>query len=281
MKRGYEGFHKAAKANARKGQKKTSKKKRSSRRQDPAINPQIEKELRELFTPKTKGTKKAVKKRSSLLGNISLTLSLLLATSISAYGFIYPDEVISLLSRVEIGMIGQTFAADGAKDSEKKSKTKDRQAEKASSAKGTDEKNAADQQRDLVSEELSHFSKLSERKKELDRREQELAELEEELHKQKLEIDARIEKLEKIRQKISSVLKERVKIDQDKVKRLVEFYSSMKPKQAADIVSTLNEDLAVEILGQMKKKNAASIMNLLEPKKARTLSEKFAGYQRR
>ena len=72
-----------------------------------------------------------------------------------------------------------------------------------------------------------------------------------------------------------------MELDEGKIKRLVDFYSNMKPQKAAKILTKINEDLAVEVLGKMKKKNAADIMNLLEPKKARVLSEKFAGYKRR
>ncbi len=60
----------------------------------------------------------------------------------------------------------------------------------------------------------------------------------------------------------------------------MELYSNMKPKQAADVIGSINEDLAVEVLAKMKKKNAAEIMNLLTPEKARILSEKYTGYRR-
>jgi len=59
------------------------------------------------------------------------------------------------------------------------------------------------------------------------------------------------------------------------VNKLVDLYSNMKPKQAADILGSLNEELAVEVLAKMKKKSAAEIMNLLQPEKAKILSEKY------
>jgi flagellar motility protein MotE (MotC chaperone) len=105
--------------------------------------------------------------------------------------------------------------------------------------------------------------------------------LEEELQRQKVELDKRIQQLEGVRRDIASILKDRVEVDQQKVDKLVDLYSNMKPKQAADVMSSLNEDLAVEILSKMKKKNAAEIMNLLPPEKARILSEKYTGYQQK
>jgi flagellar motility protein MotE (MotC chaperone) len=136
------------------------------------------------------------------------------------------------------------------------------------------------EEKSSVSGDISHFGKLRQRKEELDRREKELVELEEELHKQKSELDKRISQLEEMRNQIAQILKDRVDVDQEKVNKLVELYSNMKPKQAADVIGSINEDLAVEILAKMKKKNAAEIMNLLPPEKSKVLSEKYTGYRR-
>jgi flagellar motility protein MotE (MotC chaperone) len=100
------------------------------------------------------------------------------------------------------------------------------------------------------------------------------------LQQQKLALEKRLKELEDIRTKISSRLDEKVKIDQEKVDKLVEFYSNMKPQNAAKVFEDIDEDLAVEILNKMKKKSAADIMNLLKSEKAQKLSEKFAGYKR-
>jgi flagellar motility protein MotE (MotC chaperone) len=131
-----------------------------------------------------------------------------------------------------------------------------------------------------TAEELSFFSKLNERKQELDLREAELVKLEEELQKRKLELDQKLKQLESMRTEISQTLKSRVANDQEKVDKLVQFYSNMKPQQASVIIESLNEDLAVEVLDKMKKKNAADILNLMDAKKARRLSELLTGYQR-
>ncbi len=104
--------------------------------------------------------------------------------------------------------------------------------------------------------------------------------MEEELQKQKVELDKRIVQLEEMRSQIAQVLKDRVEVDQEKVNKLVELYSTMKPKQAAEVIGSINDDLAVEVLAKMKKKSAAEVMNLLPPEKARMLSEKYTGYRR-
>lgn len=185
------------------------------------------------------------------------------------------DYIEKQFVRLELSFFGPALAA------EESSKTSVNEAAKGAGAGENNAKVQCPDPTSMTSEEMSHFSKLSERKKELDLRELELNALEEELHKQRQEVEARIAKLERIRGEIGSVLKERIAVDEERVTRLVDFYSNMKPKQAAEIFNDLNESLAIEVLGRMKKKNAAEIMNLLEPKKAQTLSEKFAGYKRR
>lgn len=188
-----------------------------------------------------------------------------------------PDRIVSM---VEVKLMGAARAED-VKAREKAAATK---AEgKATSTADTagiksGGKGPAEAE---VAEDLSHLAKLRERNLSLDQREKELNELEEELHKQKAEIESRIKQLEELRTQIAAVLKERIEVDQEKVMKLVETYSNMKPKQAAEILAGIDEDLAVEVLGKMKKKNAAEIMNLLEPGKARAISEKYAGYRRR
>ncbi|MCB0420355.1 MAG: hypothetical protein KDD61_05135 [Bdellovibrionales bacterium] len=283
MKRGYGEFIKAAKEHRKSTHKKVSTQGTAHRKSSIEGQPlNVEAEIKKIFADRALvRSKKSKSLFQYSTGQMAGIVALFIGALGTGYGFIFPDEVVQLASRFEVGFLPQTLAAEAKSKEEKSSSTKGKETAKDAVLGSKAERADEVEKSKLVSEELSHFSKLNDRKKELDRREKELAELEEELHKQKLEIDARIEKLEKIRNKISSVLQERVKVDQEKVKRLVEFYSNMKPKQAAEIVTTLNEDLAVEILGQMKKKSAADIMNLLEPAKARTLSEKFAGYQRR
>ncbi len=223
-------------------------------------------------------TKQPVKRKRSF----PLGAFILLTLSVGIFGVtvFYPDEFDQIFQKIEVHFMTMATAAD-EKPMEKSAA--DAAIKAASSTESALSKLQAEE-RDKGSgkaEDTSYLSKLNERKKELDLREKELNELEEELHRQRDEVEVRIKKLEEIRGQIASVLKQKVEVDQTKVDKLVEFYSNMKPKQAADILATINEDLAVEILGKMKKKNAAEIMDLLTPSKAQIISEKFAGYKRR
>lgn len=217
--------------------------------------------------------------------NVSLPvlplLFALLGVGVAFYGYTNISKVEALLGRIEVEVFGDAQAAEGSTKQENSSSSKVVSEAKSADVQNENTKTECTEVKGFTEEELSHFNKLNERKKELDRRDMELTALEEELHKQRIEVEERIGKLDKIREEVASVLKDRVEVDQQKVSVLVDFYTNMKPKQAADIFTNLNEDLAVEVLGKMKKKSAAEILNLIEPAKARTLSEKFTGYKRR
>lgn len=186
---------------------------------------------------------------------------------ICIFGFQNYEAVEDFIKRVEIQVYGNAMAQS----------TPTAPAAKPA-VKAEEKKPAAPT---MSSVDVDHLKKLNERKKQLDAREEELNRLESELQTQKVELDKRLKDLEDMRSKISMMLEQRVKADDQKVDTLVQMYSNMKAPQAAKVFETMDEDLAIEILGRMKKKNAADIMNLLPAEKAQTLSEMFAGYKRR
>lgn len=189
------------------------------------------------------------------------------------------DYAQRYLSKFEIGFLGQAEASDD-KNQKKVEKHDAKKADSRSADHPAKEAGKEASKEKWTTEEVSFFSKLNDRKKELDLRESELAKLEEELLKRKQELDEKLKQLESMRAEISKTLKTRVASDHEKVDKLVAVYSTMKPAQASKIIETLDEDLAVEILDNMKKKSAAEILNMMDAKKARKLSEMLTGYER-
>lgn len=202
----------------------------------------------------------------------------------AALGYLAKPELVEKwISHVQVRFMGQLEAEekpDVKKPAAKDAATPAAAAAKDSASNGEAAKNGDDTKGQSVAEDTSYIGKLRTRKEELDLREKELNQLEEELQRQKVEVDQRIRQLEQMRRDIANVLKERVDADETQVNKLVDLYSTMKPKQAADVIGSLQEDLAVQILGKMKKKNAAEVMNVLPAEKARALSEKLTGYKR-
>ncbi|MBY0452109.1 MAG: hypothetical protein K2P92_03670, partial [Bdellovibrionaceae bacterium] len=128
-------------------------------------------------------------------------------------------------------------------------------------------------------DDADYLFKLADRKKELDKREEELNKMAVQIEKQKAEITAKLAQLEEVRQKISAKLEDRIKADDGKVEVLVQMYTNMKPSQAAKVFETLDEDLVIEILSRMKKKSAADILNLIKPEKAQVFAERYTGFR--
>jgi len=118
---------------------------------------------------------------------------------------------------------------------------------------------------------------LEKKRLDLEEKERALNLLAENLNEKKAEIDKQLKEMIGLRREISSVLDEKVEANQTSLNKLVSVYSNMKPANAARILTSLDESLAVKVLGKMKKQNAASILNYIDPKKAQVLSEKYAG----
>lgn len=188
---------------------------------------------------------------------------------------IYEDGLIEGFGGLKLSL-GQALAKEQAEETASQLPTK---TENSAALSGGPEAATTKEKAEKQTEDVSYFSKLVERKDQLDQREQDLNRLEEELQKQRVSIENQIERLETLRGEVSEILKDRVELDQERVNKLVEMYSNMKPKQAAEVFETLNERLAIEVLGRMKKQNAAQILNLIDKEKAKALTEKFAGYQ--
>ncbi|MGZ3770183.1 MAG: MotE family protein [Bdellovibrio sp.] len=277
MKSGYDQFFQKARKVANDQQKpagkvKFNKNSSESRLQLDLSSEDVEQQIRRRMkmTPQ-KRKKKAIPWK--MMGGSFIGLL------ITVWGFCNYEQVENIVKHIEITVTGEAYAEEkkpAAKEqaSKEKESTKKVEADSAESATSDETKSAA-------VAEMDHLQKLNDRKKELDAREEELNRMESELQVQKEQLEKRLKELEEMRKKISSILEERVKADDQKVDTLVQMYTNMKAPQAAKVFETMDEDLAIDILGRMKKKNAADIMNLLKPEKAQILSEMFAGYKRR
>lgn len=258
MKNGYDQFFKQARTASRNSGKRFDLPEHTMSAQAP----------KKKAAPSPMPLRKAKKRKSFpwMLSGVSFV-----GIMLALVGMQYSQQLESWMKRVEIGL-GVAMAEEKAPEPKAEKK-------EAAGAEAKDDEGKA--HREIAEEDVNHLSKLNERKKELDAREEELGRQEAELAKQREELDRRLKELEGTREKISEILQDRVKADDQKVETLVQMYSNMKAPQAAKVFESMDEDLAVEILGRMKKKNAADIMNLLKPEKTQVFSEKYAGYKRK
>jgi flagellar motility protein MotE (MotC chaperone) len=284
MKNGYDQFFKNARQAASTGEPLVKPK---AKPQFKLSDEDLDKQLMLRMGMKPPASKKRRKKRGIPWG---LVFTLIIGMVGTGWGIQIQEEVVHFVKNVEVSFVGAAMAEEpkSKKDTAEKDKPVDGKAEtkKDGIAKPDGKEIAkADSPAEKAiaanDDQIDHMSKLNDRKKELDEREEELNHMDQDLHAQKAELEKRMKELEDVRRGISSVLEDKVKVDDKKVDTLVLMYSDMKPPQAAKVFETMDEDLAVEILGRMKKKSAADIMNLLKAEKAQVLTEKFAGYKRK
>lgn len=194
---------------------------------------------------------------------------------LSFYIVFYTDDFLALAQRVRIG-----WSVSEAADKEKTSPEKEK--------KSTEEGQLPVGQVTLLNADVdsltmknsSVYKALKDKEESLSKKERDLVRMEEDLQKQKAEIEKQLIELKEMKRSISSKLDSKVEADQESVDKLVGVYSSMKPQNAATIISQLDEQLAVKILSKMKQQVAAGILNFVEPQKAQMLSEKYAGLKR-
>lgn len=265
MKTGYDQFFKKAqKVAISQGVAQSPLKKQSS------TNSHVRMTVKE-FEQTLKNKQQTRKLKQKRKFPIKMVLTSFVGLAICAYGYIHIDEIEKYAQKIEISLFGSAIAEEKSVKENKKAET-DKNLEQNSDGTVNEKVN-------LKNDGFEHLTNLNERKKQLDDREAELNRVEQELAQQKESLEKRIYELEQMRKQISEKLEDRVRIDNEKVDKLVEFYSNMKPPQAAKVFETMDEDLVVQIISKMKKKNAADILNLLKPEKAQNFSEKFAGYK--
>jgi hypothetical protein len=113
---------------------------------------------------------------------------------------------------------------------------------------------------------------LLKRQDELDQREQSLKTLEAELNN-------RMTKLKDMETSLKAMLEEAKGIKDQKLKHLIDVYSNMNAKQAAKVLETLDNAIAVKILAGMRGRQAGDVLNNMEAKKAAGLTEMLTSMQ--
>ncbi len=106
----------------------------------------------------------------------------------------------------------------------------------------------------------------SRKQDELNRREQELLALQQQM-------ESRLDELKQIEGRVETMLKEAGTNQDDKLRHLVDVYSNMKAKQAAQVLTSLDERIAVSILAGMRGRQAGEILTYMNAEKAAKLSE--------
>lgn len=113
----------------------------------------------------------------------------------------------------------------------------------------------------------------------LQRKQDELNRQEQDMKRLQQELDQKIQDLQALETRLNKMLKQAEEQKDKKMRHLVDVYSNMKAKQAAQVLETLDEKIAVKILAGMRGRQAGEILTFVTPAKAARLSEALTKMQ--
>lgn len=110
-------------------------------------------------------------------------------------------------------------------------------------------------------------------------RQEELARKEQELRALETDISAKLEQMQTLESRLQIMMKEADETVDAKFRHTVDVLSNMKAKQAAAVLATLDERIAVKVLAGMRGRQAGEILTFVDPQKAARLTEALVRIQ--
>jgi len=132
------------------------------------------------------------------------------------------------------------------------------------------------QQAGMSPAELRIIQSLSGRRAELDARDADLASMLPLLATAEQKLDAKVAALEAVKAEVRVLLGQVSEQEKAENDRMVAVYSAMRPREAARVFATLDDDVRLPVAAAMRPRSLAAIMAQMEPAAARTLTEKLA-----
>lgn len=116
---------------------------------------------------------------------------------------------------------------------------------------------------------------VEERRRELDRMEEDLRIRELRLEDLRREMEGKMARLEKERERLEAILAEIKGAREEGMVELAKIYGNMPPEEAAARLERMDEELAIALIRSMNPRIAGRIMALVEPSKAAGLTERI------
>lgn len=132
------------------------------------------------------------------------------------------------------------------------------------------------QQAGISPAELRIIQSLSARRAELDARDTDMASMLPLLTAAEQKLDARVQALEQVKREVAAMLGQVEGKEKEEIDRLVAVYSAMRPREAARVFATLDDDVRLPVAAAMRPRTLAAVMAQMEPDAARSLTEKLA-----
>jgi flagellar motility protein MotE (MotC chaperone) len=138
-------------------------------------------------------------------------------------------------------------------------------------------KDFADDQTQVASaSEIDVLTNLSKRRGELDAREAQLQVQANILAATEARIDTKLAQLKSLQSQIATLIGQRDAAQEKQLASLVKTYSAMKPKDAARIFDSLNDQVLVPVAAEMKSDVLAPVLAAMNPEQAQKLTVRLA-----
>lgn len=134
----------------------------------------------------------------------------------------------------------------------------------------------ADFDLDFARSEIEVLQNLSERRKELDAKEEALQRKDAILKATEQQIEQKISEMGSLRDELKGLLEEQSDEEQKRIRSLVRIYEGMKPKDAARILNTLETDILIAVMERMSERKTAPIMAEMDSDRARQVTTLLA-----
>jgi flagellar motility protein MotE (MotC chaperone) len=125
--------------------------------------------------------------------------------------------------------------------------------------------------------ELRVLQSLQARRGQLDQREQALQTELALLQAAETKVDAKLKAFNELKAQVQGLMGEADQKQADEVDRLVKVYSDMKPKDAAAVMTQLDDKVRIPVAAKMKERVLALVLSQMTPVEAKKLTEKLAG----
>lgn len=125
---------------------------------------------------------------------------------------------------------------------------------------------------DFTPAEVQVLQNLAQRRAELDRRAAELDQREALVEAAQQSVEEKVKELQALRTELQELMHTVDAQQQERITSLVKIYETMKPREAAAILETLEMPVALDVLEQMREAKSAPILAAMNPQKASAIT---------
>ena len=143
--------------------------------------------------------------------------------------------------------------------------------------KNSETENKADNSTTFTQSEIEILQELAKRREALDLRDKEIDKKAAQLEITEEEIQKKLSQLQEYEAKLRQLMQDYNQKEKSKLTSLVKLYTTMKTKDAARIMATLDIELVTALLKEMKPSTSSAILSQMDAAKAKAITNQLIG----